>query len=134
MALDEEGTRAALGERAGKLFLALARSGAPRHLEELAPKLDEYLGFLEDTLALEAYRELRRDYPLNQARELAEAWRALLREAAGGDETTRLLVATGVRYFVTPHDADSELESRDGFRDDREVLAFVRRSAGLREP
>lgn len=133
MSLDRQRVLGALGEKPGNLFLALSRSGVPTHLkEDMQAKIEEYLHFLEDHLALEGSAEVRSFFQMDVAKDLAARWVSLLEHAeARADRDVNLLVATGVRYFVTPHDAESEIEVRTGYRDDAEVLAFVIQETGL---
>jgi uncharacterized membrane protein YkvA (DUF1232 family) len=95
-------------------------------------KIQEYASFLEDHLALEGSADLRQFFRMDVCQDLAARWRQLLALAEeSGDKDKTLLVATGVRYYVTPHDAESELESRHGYRDDIHVLNFVIQETGL---
>lgn len=131
MPLTEKAVVAALGARAGKLFLALSGAGRPRDLESFASRIDEYLRFVRDHLELARYAELRDQVDLELARNIGERYKQLLAALDGPEHPHALLVTTGVRYFVTPTDIENDLEERDGFRDDLEVLNYVVQASGL---
>lgn len=131
MEIQEEAVKEALGENAGRLFMALAGIGAPRHLEAFGGRIDEYMRFLEDHLRIERYQELRASLDLELATRIADTYRTLLGSLEGADDPRFLLVATGVRYFVTPTDVAGDLEERGGFRDDLAVLRYVLEAGGF---
>lgn len=136
MKLDKDAVVEALGEKTGRLFFALSRSGVPKNpASTMEPKMREYLSFLEDHLSLEGSADLREFFRMDVALALSEHWKKLLELAeASGDPRNTLLVTTGVRYYCTPHDAESELESRHGYRDDTRVLNWVLEQTGFDLP
>lgn len=130
MEIDAAEIEAALPAKEAKFFVALSRAGIPSDPDAPAAKLDEYLDFLKDQLMLESHAELRELFDMPLAEEIARAYKDLLAETRDADEATRLLVVTGVRYFVNPQDAKAELKGRDGLQDDLRVLGFLLTRAG----
>jgi uncharacterized membrane protein YkvA (DUF1232 family) len=128
--LDEDQVRAGLPAPEAKLFLALGRAGIPDDPDDPSKKIQEYLGFLEDHFGLEANKALRDEFPQELLDSVAQKWRDLLAESRDSSEAERLLVVTGVRYFVNPHDVVSELVTRHGMCDDVRVLNFVIQATG----
>lgn len=120
--LDEDTLVAALGETIGRFLAANAAPDPGDDASGQAGRVQEYLRFLQDHQRLEAHARATANLDLETARKIGEAYRALLHEARG--EAAALVVA-GLRYFVSPYDAVSELEDRSGFEDDRKVVNYV---------
>ncbi len=118
--LDEDRARDVLGADIAAIFLDHAEVVPLEEAERMVPLVNVHL---------EAAHKIRTsmipDVDVGLAEKLASACLGLLKVYPGMDDRSRAAVVGAVRYFMQASDANDDLSSGEGFKDDAQVINYV---------
>ena len=118
--LDEAHAADALGPDVAEIFIQHTECLSPEAAAELVPLVDVHL---EATHKIRASMVPGIDVGL--AVRITDACKELLSRYPEMDERCRAAVVGAVRYFMQARDAEADLDSEGGFRDDAQVVNYV---------